>query len=375
MTIVWLAPAALIGLASIALPIAIHLLVRQHARSIAFPSLRFLRETQLAAFRRRTVEDAALLLCRIGILVAAVIALAGPIVQTASRTGGYAKRVSRAIVAIDSTADDAIAREASGAFQTATFKRTAVADALADATRWLDRQPPSSREIVIAGALRRGVVTEGDLATVPRDIGIRFEPRAGSPQADVTVPVLMRRNGVLVRVDRAMHLALDATRVVDGAAAPVSTNPIAIIANGRDTPLADAALGAVLDVGVVAPARSTIIVWTGADESRVRVAANTDVIRMAVPDPPSSAADAVMAALQSASRSTFSEPVPITAEQLAAWSRPAGPPSPAAPLADEGDRRWLWATAIVLMALETWLRRSRAKAIAQPSMDEEARVA
>ena len=68
MSIAWIAPAALFGVGLIALPIAIHLLVRQHARTLVFPSLRFLRETQLAALRRRTIQDAALLLCRITIM-------------------------------------------------------------------------------------------------------------------------------------------------------------------------------------------------------------------------------------------------------------------------------------------------------------------
>ncbi len=82
MSITWLAPAALLGVALIALPIAIHLLVRQHARTLAYPSLRFLRETQLAAFRRRTLQDGLLLACRAAIVALAAVALAGPLLQT-----------------------------------------------------------------------------------------------------------------------------------------------------------------------------------------------------------------------------------------------------------------------------------------------------
>ena len=61
MSITWITPVALAGFALIALPIAIHLLVRQQTRSLPYPSLRFLRETALAAFRRRAIQDAALL--------------------------------------------------------------------------------------------------------------------------------------------------------------------------------------------------------------------------------------------------------------------------------------------------------------------------
>ena len=153
MSIAWTAPAALLGLALIALPIAIHLLVRQHARTLAFPSLRFLRETQLAAFRRRRIEDAALLACRAAIIALAAVALAGPVLQTAARTAGYAGRTSRAVVALDGAGDSLAATIGDGAFASATFRRPEVADALSDAIRWLAQQPPSSREIVIAGTL------------------------------------------------------------------------------------------------------------------------------------------------------------------------------------------------------------------------------
>ena len=61
MSITWINPVALAGFALMALPIAIHLLVRQQTRSLPYPSLRFLRETALAAFRRRAIQDAALL--------------------------------------------------------------------------------------------------------------------------------------------------------------------------------------------------------------------------------------------------------------------------------------------------------------------------
>ena len=81
MSIAWLIPAAFAGLALVALPIAIHLLVRQQSRRVAFPSLRFLRQSPLSALRRRSVQDAGLLACRILIIVAAAAALAAPAVK------------------------------------------------------------------------------------------------------------------------------------------------------------------------------------------------------------------------------------------------------------------------------------------------------
>jgi hypothetical protein len=374
----WVAPAALIGLGLVALPIAIHLLVRQQARSLAYPSLRFLRETQLARLRRRTIQDAALLLCRVAIIALAAVALAGPILQMPARTAGHAGRTSIAVVALEG-ADDLISAITGGAFASATFRRPAIADSFADAMRWLDQQPASSREIVIAGALRRGAIAEGDLAIIPKEIGVHFSAISGPSSNDLTWPVLTRRNGSLVRVDRAVHLETDETRVVEGQATPVPNDLISIVARGEDTPLAQAALRAALVAGVAWSDfdRRIVIVWEGADEgaiTRNRPAART--IRMAVPSPPAAAADQVLRALTEFSPPDAQlEPVMITPEQLASWSRTPGPPATHAPLADEGDRRWAWASVLALLAVETWMRRRRSESTASIAEDTEARVA
>ena len=151
MSIIWSNAAAFGWLAALALPIAIHLLVRQQTRVLAFPSLRFLHETALAAFRRRAIQDAVLLACRLAVLALAVAAMAGPILRSSSRDRAQAGRLSRAIVAVD--------REVSAApgeaFRSARFERARLADAIADALRWLEAQPPSAREIAFTGAFRR----------------------------------------------------------------------------------------------------------------------------------------------------------------------------------------------------------------------------
>jgi hypothetical protein len=362
MSIAWMSPAALLGLLLIALPIAIHLLVRQHARTLAFPSLRFLRETQLAAFRQRRIEDAALLACRAAIFALAALAMAGPLLQSAARSASYAERTSRAVVALDGDGDSMDATMAEGAFASATFRRQDVADALSDAIRWLGQQPPSSLEIVIAGTLRRGSISESELAMIPPGIGVRFQPADGSAANDVTWPVLARRDGAVVRIDRVVHFDTDATRLEDGQVTAVANDLVSIAAPEGDKVLAEAALRAALDAGVSWSDfdRRTLIVWDGADAAAIG-AAGARIIRMPVPAPPSAAADAVLAALRAASpRPGRLEPVMLTPAQLSAWSRQPGPPTANAPLQDEGDRRWLWGAVLVLLAIEAWMRRSRA---------------
>ena len=375
MSILWTTPAALIGLVLVALPIAVHLLARQPIRTLRYPSLRFLRETQLASLRRRRIEDALLLLCRAAIVAAAAAALAGPLLQTPSRTAGYAGRLSRAIVIVEAAPAAVIAPLEESVFASARFQRARVADALTDAVRWLDEQPRSAREVVIAGALRRGAIEAADLAIVPAGIGIRFTPAADEGPVDRPVSILTRRNGELLRVERSMHLAPDATRITAGPASPVSASLVTIVARPVHAALGEAALGAALDAGVPWRdfERRVVLVWSGGDESAI--AAGSAIVRMPVPSPPASAAAAVSAALTEAGAPDRVEPLMIPAPQLEAWSRPAGPPADDAPVGDESDRRWVWALVLVLLFVEWRLRRSRPDQAAAMASHSEARVA
>jgi hypothetical protein len=370
MSLAWINTTAFIGLALVALPIAIHLLVRQQTRVVEFPSLRFLSQTALAAFRRRAIQDAPLLACRVAIVSLAVLALAGPIVQTASRTAGHANRVSRAIVPLEVASESADLTD--GTFRSAAFIRASIADALTDAVRWLDRQPPSSREIVITGTFRRGHIEQSDLLVIPHDIGIQFVPTP-PPAATkaATLATLMRRDGRLIRVDHDVQLDADSTRVSAGAPIQIPDDRIRVIAAAKDQTLAEAALDAALDVGLpwTVAERRVVVIWEGA-EPAPQPSPGIEIIRMAVPAPAETAATAMWTAVDDATRSEIAEPVTISRAELELWSRKPGPPSSSAVPADEGDRRWLWAAALVLLAAERWLRRERAR-LARHSAQEQ----
>jgi hypothetical protein len=52
------------------------------------------------------------------------------------------------------------------------------------------------------------------------------------------------------------------------------------------------------------------------------------------------------------------EIVPIPDSQLRAWTRAPGPPPPPRPeTVERDDRRWLWGVVLLLLAIETWMRR------------------
>ena len=374
MSITWINAAALAGLVLVALPIAIHLLVRQQTRVLLYPSLRFLRETALAAFRRRAIQDAALLVCRVAVIAAAAAALAGPVLHTPSRAAGYANRLSQAMIPVDAGGSRAGTADV---FRSAAFARTSIGDAIGDAVRWLEAQPPSAREIVFTGSFRRGSVSESDLAIVPEGVGIRFA--ADTPSAapnQVTAALLTRRNGTLVRVDQLVQVTTDATRVDQGTFVAVPEDRLRVVAAPADQALAEAALAAAVDEGVpwTTGDRRVVIAWDGADSAAIP-ATGADIIRMPVPNPPASAARATWNAIDRATPRTFADPVVIPREQLQSWSRPPGSPSPNAIPADEGDRRWLWAAALVLLGVEHLLRRARATARSSGRAPAEARVA
>lgn len=363
MSLSWLAPAVLWGSALIALPVAIHLLARQRSRRVDYPSLRFVQPSALAALRRRTVRDAALLACRVAIILAAVMALAGPVLQTASRSAAHEARVARAVVLMPGTSAQAAVAAAGEAFASQTFARGEPGDAIADAVRWLGEQPPARREVVLAGAFPRGSLTPGDLRVIPSAVGIRFTPSADAVVArDVMEQILRIEPGGLVIEQRRVRLEDDETRVSRGTQTRVANDLVRIVAAPVDQPLADAALRAALGAGLrwSRPGTRVLVVWAGASDAAVQqLLDGATPVRMARPAA-AIAASAIAAAVEQVMATPVAglEPVRISDEQLRAWSRaPSGVPPDARP-SDEGDRQWFWALGLVLLALEHFLRRA-----------------
>ncbi len=379
MSLSWLAPAVLWGSALIALPVAIHLLARQRSRRVDYPSLRFVQPSALAALRRRTVRDAALLACRVAIILAAVMALAGPVLQTASRSAAHEARVARAVVLMPGTSAQAAVAAAGEAFASQTFARGEPGDAIADAVRWLGEQPPARREVVLAGAFPRGSLTPGDLRVIPSAVGIRFTPSADAVVArDVMEQILRIEPGGLVIEQRRVRLEDDETRVSRGTQTRVANDLVRIVAAPVDQPLADAALRAALGAGLrwSRPGTRVLVVWAGASDAAVQqLLDGATPVRMARPAA-AIAASAIAAAVEQVTATPVAglDPVRISDEQLRAWSRAPGGVAPGARPSDEGDRRWFWALGLVLSALEHWLRRATTHRAAADAAAE-ARVA
>ena len=264
--ILWQTPAALFALAAVAAPILIHILVQRRAETFAFPTLRFLQPTRLAAIRRHVLEDAPLLAVRAAILVTAVVALAGPLVVTPARRHAWDQRVVRAVV---SDADAAVAQSGVGGVEETALRREFTAASLRDgihrAIAWLESSPPARRELVVASRFPIGSITAADIATIPAVIGIRLE-RAGTlpPTQTVDAGRVLEANAVVGR-----QATLDGPRTIvrETTAADRAAWPIEIVSPPAAQAVVDAAVAAVLSQRVWAPApdRRVRVVMTGSD--------------------------------------------------------------------------------------------------------------
>jgi aerotolerance regulator-like protein len=437
--VIWLNPAVLVGLGVVAAPLLVHFLVQRRAERFLFPTLRFLRPARLASVRRHVLDDVPLLVVRCAILSAAVGALAGPLVASASRRATWDRRVTRAVVR-DGDGAQMPPSPAEQLFRAQTFSGVSLRDSMRRALAWLETAPPSRRELLIVSPLPIGSITAADLAAVPPDVGIRFE-RAPALPATRMVPLapVLTTAGV---IDRTAALVGPATSVDERTTAlPARVSwPIEVTASANHRLAVDAATDAVLGLRVPAPPsdrRVRVVILEGlgtetvdadgvrapwvaeaitrmardsdlqaaarglsrgiaaarfsgepwrtiaraSDGAALIVAAATDDRLVIVSGAPASdvatpillraAADAV-APVADRQRE---EIVSIADDDLRTWSRPSGPVAADPRNIDEDDRRWLWAAALLLLAFETWLRRTRRSEAASTQAAEAARVA
>ncbi|MEP7117025.1 MAG: BatA domain-containing protein [Acidobacteriota bacterium] len=349
MRAVWLLPGAWwLGLL-VAVPIAAHLLARPRRAPLRFPSLRFLSTAAAPARRRWQVREPGLLAVRVALVLAAAAAVAAPIVVTAARQAGWDARVARATVvvpALDGRGDGANAAVAAPEGVARAFVTDDLSQGLADASAWLEAQGPSRRELVVAGPLSRHTAAVIAASAVPRDIGLSFRRAGALPARTRERERVELRSGALWRIRESLVIGEADTSLQELSRSPEAGHVVSVQATPEARPAADAALRAVLRRGVVVAAPSGAPLsapWSGRVEE---LAAWIDAHSTG----PAHAGSAAPGRL---------EPVPLSDADVQAMTRPAAPRGPAAPI-DAGDRRAVWLIVLVLLGLETWLRRGPA---------------
>lgn len=199
------APWALAGLALLALPVAIHLLGLGQARRRQFPSLRFVGETRPLPRRRQRLHDVALLAVRLGVLVAAVLALARPVTRGVP-AGVADEPASRAIIVdtSQSVARGPVARavDSLSATGVAVVIRSAHPGAAFEgAVAWLATQP-APRELVVVSDFQVAAVTRADVDAVPPWIAVRLlRIPSGSAQRAVTTRAALGGATIVARAE------------------------------------------------------------------------------------------------------------------------------------------------------------------------------
>jgi hypothetical protein len=422
----WINPAALAGLAVIAGPIVVHLLRRQRAPRVTFPTIQFLVSTDAAAARVRTPSDLLLLCLRVGIVAAAAIAAAQPVLVTGWRRAAWEQRVSRALVvdgseslaAAGSRVRDAVAAERQGSTDVSEIRTTDLADGLKQAAAMLPGRGAGRTEIVVISDFQLGSLTAGDVKAVPDGIGLRFvaidAPRPvgrfpgvrsfratsspieqditlDGPRTQVTMrasPTPAREVAILAPSEQSAAVA-SLRRIVASAGAPGLPADRGLTLTFPGAPLpgvealragwmtrafaltsADERLRAVAFAHQAALTQGLPAPWIpvardASGRPLVLVAAmKQDLIAYVSAGPADLISAAALRALLTAVAPAPSweerEVERISASQLAAWTRDAKP-SGRWRLEPPGDARWFWGLALLLLAIEWIVRRSRSR--------------
>lgn len=412
---IWLSPLAWVGALLVGLPILIHLLGRGRARVLRFPTLRFIDASRLLPTKRSRVQDPVLLAVRCAIVLAAVAALAGPLLLTTGRKQTLDRGLARAIV-VDTTLRSAatldsarqIARRLATDAQTSVVVETGdLATAVPGAVAWLERQHRRG-ELAIVSDFRVGAIDREDLSNVPAAVGIAtYRVAVGDTSATVVERALVGN-----RVDQATsRWANDATEIQWTATntPPAAVPSVLVLGASGDTTSIRAAEAAARTVPVALPVdttRAAAIVlpgYPGADTiGRVRPTrlssweaalvgqaerAGLSLGRVGhaafqgrehfliVPTTPAGSA-ATVQLIALARQATSIAPSAGALEtrhvgesELSAWNRAPASAGNARfrPSDDDGpsDARWLWLVALALLVVE-WQMRRRMTA-AQPA--------
>jgi hypothetical protein len=410
---IWLYPPVWLAVAAVAVPVVVHLLAHRRAERVPFPTLRFLRPTRLAAIRRRALEDVALLAVRSAIIVAAVAAFAGPLWVTSARQAQWNQRlvtetvdsspvsegIHRAVARLESAppARQELVIAAPLTIGSVTAADLAVIPAHVGIRFIRTGDLPAARTAEAPALLTPAGEVQRTVTLVGSKTRVREAPAAALAQwpIEIVAPARLQRTVDAVRAAvlgvrvpapvpnrRALLVLLDAAQ--ESTWRPALAGPTAAGPSPIRTPwVADAVARIARDPALLDESRRTArgiadrsllqppwhLLTAAADGRPVAVAAASGDRLLVV----SIAADgdlllptlarAIAISLAPEPDLRGADIVPIRDGQLRAWTRAPGPPPPPRPEnVERDDRRWLWAAVVLLLAIETWMRRQSAGA-------------
>ena len=347
-------------------------------------------------------------------LARAIIVDTSASMSRATVTGGAGER------ALDAARREA-ARLRDEATTSVILETRSPALAMPGASAWLATRP-GRRELIIVSDFQVGTLDSLDIAAVPEDVGIGLTPTASDSAAPSVDGSIVRaatatqittaagstqgQGGLVILAAAGERTRAEAARRAASTTVPSSMpvpaeRPVVVVHRGYDSraqllrdarPLAqpwqtDLLVRLRADPTLIAAALNADIPATGGDsttdaDSLTAVAftrARVPVVRAASDQGDGRdrlllfmRADAgslvsagllaaVMRASLPASQATELEPSRLPEATLAEWRRPAASATTTRSAIDAGtsDGRWLWVLALVLLGIESWMRRGR----------------
>ncbi len=353
-------PWAAAGLLALVVPFVVHRLSRRPPDIERFPTLRLLEAAPLRPTQRARLDDRRLLLLRCAMLAVVVAGLMQPLRNARPSADRTSNTTPSTVILVD-TSSQASAPDARDTVDRPAMRRLVSADQLRDelqaAVSWL-RTRPAPRVIELWSDVPAWALDSVDLASLPIDVSLQLVLQPPSMPAQstsraATMPDTLHwfpsdsreawRNALAAR----QHV-LDAwplSRVRH--AAPVA-------ANGDALPLLFNQRGAAVVAAQYSPPTLSLL----ANPAWPYTAADTSLAAVWLPlrDALSPLARARFAQRSAPLRGVYHAP-----DALIRWaavaSGPALGPSTSTDLHQQDTlARWFWGAALMLLALEQWLR-------------------
>jgi hypothetical protein len=396
-------PLALLGLLAVAVPIIIHLLGRYQQRVEKFPTLQFIGYSRQTPTSRKRISDWPLLLVRIAIVSAAVLALTQP--SCSSRPADDSNGVTRVVI-VDTSASmrrvtpsgpvasvmarQVADRESMGVADSRRVETESPASTLPGVVAWLENRP-GLREVVIVSDFQRGTLDSTDLASIPQSMGLTLAPIATTPVVIPGAPVILSEaKDLLVSTFAGPSdvTGADAAWRAVGRPRPTdTTGRIAIIYRGAQAPRAvpidspwmarivtslqrDRMLNEAAPPVILSEAKDLLsgpdtIARNRSGKPVITGGRNGPRLQFAIADDAGSLVSAafnaaLLRAVEPTTPGAESDSISWTAEDIARWQRPATPHAGNSRKAPDG--RWFWLACLALIGLETYVRSRRPEA-------------
>lgn len=210
-----LAPAFLLGLLAVAIPIIVHLTHRRTGKVVEFPSLMFLEQVPFRSFRRQRIRHWFLLALRAGALILLALAFARPFVDRPTLAAALSDQTREVVVLLDTSYSMSYGDRWDRAMATAREEIEGLGPGdraslvlFADGARLAAR--PTSETTALLGALE---------AATPGHSGTRYGPALKLAARLLSESDLPAREAVLVTdYQRIGWSVTDDARLPDGAA-------------------------------------------------------------------------------------------------------------------------------------------------------------